>query len=323
MLLFPRGVSPRGFFVARAGKSLHKGIVMPANACYNVGMKLYDECRDCLYNSQIKKVETMHPGDERLQSFKEAVRALCDGAPENSCAPLLMRGIDGVHQGIFGGIIDYSQQKQAFDGALLALEKDIYARICAAEDPVKEGIRYAMAANYIDYARLSDLGEDSIGEVLCAAERSAVDEDVYARFVTKLSGARTLVYLHDNCGEIVLDKLLIRAVKAAYPHIRVISVVRGRDIINDVTRADAERAGLSKFAAVIDSGAAIPGTYLPEVNSLTRAFINNADVIISKGLGNLETLYGLISGAFYMFMCKCGHIAARFGRRQWETVFTD
>lgn len=289
-----------------------------------MGMQLYDECRDCLYNSQMKKVTSMHgENDERLQSFKEAVRALCDGSPESSCAPLLMQGIDGVHRGIFGGIIDYSAEKHAFNTALLSIEERIFSRIKSSPDPVKEGIRYAMAANYIDYARLSDLNADSIAEVMSAAERSVIDDGVYARFTDKLNSAKNLVYLHDNCGEIVLDKLLIRAIKGTYPRINVISVVRGGDIINDVTRDDADEVGLGKYAYVADSGTAIPGTYLPAVNALTRAFINNADVVISKGLGNLETLYGKLGGGFYMFMCKCAHIAERFGKNLWETAFVD
>lgn len=287
-------------------------------------MKLYDECRDCLYNSQIKKVTAMHPGDgERLQAFKEGARALCDGAPESSCAPLLMRGIDSVHRGIFGGIIDYSDEKHTFNSALLGLEDAIWRRIERSSDPIKEGIKFAMAANYIDYARISDLNEDSIKEVFAAADRSVVGEEEYAAFTGRLCGAKTLVYLHDNCGEIVLDKLLIRAIKEVYPRLNVISVVRGGPIINDVTRADAEEVGLGKYAYVIDNGAAVPGTYLPEVNALTRAFINNADVIISKGLGNLETLYGSLRVAFYMFMCKCGHMAERFGKELWQTAFVE
>ena len=284
-------------------------------------MKLYDECRDCLYNSQLKKVEAMHGDDERVQAFKEAVRALCDGAPQSSCAPLLMRAIDGVHNAIFGGVIDYSAEKESFNTALLNLEEDIYARMSDAADPVMEGIKYAMAANYIDYARISDFGDDSIAEVMSAAQRSDVDDGIYSLFTQKLKRAYTLVYLHDNCGEIVLDKLLIRAIKATYPRIKVISVVRGGAIINDVTRADAKSVGLDKLAYVIDSGAAIPGTYLPETNALTRAFIANADVVISKGLGNLETLYGNLGGAFYMFMCKCNHIAENFGKELWQTAF--
>lgn len=290
--------------------------------CYNITMQLYDECRDCLYNSQMKKVASVYGGDVRFQSFKEGVRALCDGAPQTSCAPLLMRSIDGVHRGIFGDIIDYSAQKHAFNGALLALEEQIYSRVAASPDPLKEGIKFAMAANYIDYARLSDLNEDSISEVIAAAERAAVG-GAYARFRAKLGSANTLVYLHDNCGEIVLDKILMRVIRRAYPRVSIISVVRGGPIINDVTRDDADEVGLGKYAFVIDSGAAIPGTYLPECNALTRAFLNNADVIISKGLGNLETLYGTLNGAFYMFMCKCRHIAERFGREVWDTAFVD
>lgn len=299
----------------------HSGIENCFMLCYNVTMQLFDECRDCLYNSQIKKVTALHEGDERLQKFKEAARALCDGAPESSCAPLLMRSIDAVHRAIFGGVIDYSAEKASFNGALLALENDIYSNISKADDRLKEAIKYAMAANYIDYARIADLNENSIGEVMNAAQRSVVDGEVYDLFRQKLEGAETLVYLHDNCGEIVLDKLLIRTIKEAYPRIKVISVVRGGDIINDVTRADAQSVGLSKYAYVIDSGEAVPGTFLPETNALTRAFIHNADVIISKGLGNLETLYGSLDGAFYMFMCKCNHMAERFHKNLWETAF--
>ena len=274
-----------------------------------------------MYNSQIKKVEAMHPDDDRLLGFKESARAICDGAPESWCAPLLMRAIDGVHRGIFGGIIDYSSERQTFNAALLALEDDIFSRICAAEEPLKEAIRFAMAANYIDYARISDLNEDSVAQVIAAAGRSAVGEDEYALFVGKLNRAQMLVYIHDNCGEIVLDKLLIRAIKGAYPRINVISIVRGGAVINDVTRLDAEETGLNKLAYVADNGTNIPGTYLPGVNALTRAFIKNADVVIAKGLGNLETLYGEVPGAFYMFMCKCEHIAEKFGKKVWDTAF--
>lgn len=284
-------------------------------------MKLYDECRNCLYNSQLKKVTSTHGDDPKLPVFKERVRALCDSAPENSCAPLLMRGIDDIHREIFGGPIDYSNEKRAFNNALLDMEEAIYARISAADDPVKEGIKYAMAANYIDYARLSGLSGDSIAKVIDAADRAETDDGVYEKFAAALNGANTIAYLHDNCGEIVLDKLLIRAIKGAYPRINVISIVRGGAVINDVTRLDAGETGLNKLAYVADNGTNIPGTYLPGVNALTRAFIKNADVVIAKGLGNLETLYGEVPGAFYMFMCKCEHIAEKFGKKVWDTAF--
>ena len=87
------------------------------------------------------------------------------------------------------------------------------------------------------------------------------------------------------------------------------------------TRADADFIGLSKYAAVQDSGEAVPGTYLKELAPQALALFENSDVIISKGLGNLETLYGEGYDIFYIFMCKCAHIAKRFGYLQWQTAF--
>lgn len=129
------------------------------------------------------------------------------------------------------------------------------------------------------------------------------------------------MYVHDNCGEVVFDKIFIRVIAALYPQISVTSLVRGGEIINDATRVDAAFIDLYKYAAVEDSGEAVPGTYLKELSPRARALFENSDIIISKGLGNLETLYGEGYKIFYIFMCKCAHIAARFGYEQWQTAF--
>ncbi len=283
-------------------------------------MQLDNECRQCLYESQLKKVIKLRGENATTELFRRDVRALCDAAPETSCAPLLMRDIDGIYRSIFGTGIDYSEEKNLFNNALLAIEDKIFSKIIESEDPLKEAVKYAMAANYIDFARLSDLNEDSVKEVISAAERTVVDEEIYAKLKERVKNARTMLYLHDNCGEIVLDKLFIRTAKMLNPRLLSVSVVRGGEIINDATRRDAQQVGLGKYSYVVDSGAAIPGTYLPECNLLTAAFIRESDVVISKGLGNLETLYGTCNGLFYMFMCKCSHIARRFSKNLWETA---
>lgn len=283
-------------------------------------MNLDDECRQCLYRSQLKKVTLEHPNDKRLDEFKRQTLELCQNASAESCAPLLMRGIDGIHRKIFGGPIDYSREKSAFNRALLNIEGELYEDISHSRQPIKTAIKYAMAANYIDFARFADLDGSSVDKVMDAATKAQVDNGTYEQLLTRLGGAKTLVYLHDNCGEIVLDKLLIRAITAAYPAVKCISVVRGGAIINDATLFDAQEVGLAEVAGVTDSGAAIPGTYLPEVNAGTRRLLGSADVIISKGLGNLETLYGADYPIYYMFMCKCEHIAARFQKTVGQTA---
>ena len=300
------------------------GIDYKKSVWYNLHMQLDNECRQCLYESQLKKVIKMHGENATTELFRRDVRALCDTAPESSCAPLLMRDIDGIYRSIFGKGIDYSEEKNLFNRALLNIEDKLLTQIVDSEEPLKEAVKYAMAANYIDFARLSDLNEDSVKEVISAAERTVVDEETYLKLKDKILNADTMCYLHDNCGEIVLDKIFIRTATMLNPRLRCVSVVRGGEIINDATRRDADMVGLGKFSYVFENGAAIPGTYLKECNLLTSAFIRNSDVVISKGLGNLETLYGSGNGIFYMFMCKCSHIARRFSKNLWETaLITD
>lgn len=286
-------------------------------------MKLDEECKDCLYNSQLKKVEREQGGGEKLDLFKSRVKALCENPPAHYCAPLLMRDIDGIHRDIFGCGIDYSREKSLFNRLLLNLESEIFDRAVASADPVEEALKFSMAANYIDFARLGNLNEQSVDYVLTVAERAEVDKSVLQSFKSRLKTAKSLCFLHDNCGEIVMDKILLRVIGREYPDIVPVSVVRGSPIINDVTLTDAEEVGLGKVVNVVENGAGVPGTYLKEISEQTKKLLSDSDVIISKGLGNLETLYGEGYNIFYAFSCKCAHIAERFNLKMWAAAFTE
>ena len=294
---------------------------VPRLGAKRCGMTLDEECKGCLYNSQMKKVERTESDGAKIEEFKSRVRKLCENPPEAYCAPLLMRDIDKIHRDIFGHGIDYSSEKKMFNSSVLAMEEEVYGAVMSSSDPIAGAVKYAAAANYIDFAKLSDLSEDSLDMVSAAAQRTVPNPQTLALFKERLFSGKNLLYVHDNCGEVVFDKILIRVIGALYPGIKITSLVRGGEIINDATRVDAGFIGLSRYAAVEDSGAAIPGTYLKEINARSLALLENSDVIISKGLGNLETLYGEGYDIFYIFMCKCEHIAKRFGYTQWSTAF--
>lgn len=284
-------------------------------------MELDEECKGCLYGSQMKKVESTQTDGAKLKEFKSRVKALCENPPPHYCAPILMRDINGLHREIFGADIDYTREKSLFNRALLAMEERLFAEIMRSPDPIAEALKFAMAANYIDFARMSDLDEGAVDYVISAARKANPDGETVQCFKEKLKTANSLCVLHDNCGEIVLDKILIRVIKQLYPDIKVTSVVRGKPIINDVTIRDAEEVGLYKYAEVLDNGTDVAGTYLKEVRPEVLKLLKTSDVMLSKGLGNLETLYGEGYKIFYAFNCKCKHISKRFNAPLFSATF--
>ena len=114
-----------------------------------------------------------------------------------------------------------------------------------------------------------------------------------------------MVYLTDNCGEVVLDKMLVKLLKEMYPNLDITVIVRGEQILNDATMEDAVQIGMTDMVNVIGNGNNIAGTWLDAVSEQALKLIDQADVIIAKGQGNFETLYGCGKNIYYMFLCKC------------------
>lgn len=280
---------------------------------------MYDECKDCLLNSQMKKAAKQF-GEEKAEVFKTEAINLAEKSPAEYCAPLLMRDFDGLARRLFGEGLNYAEEKRQFNQAMLAIEGELYAKAAASENPLNEAVKLAMAANFIDFTKISAFDGGTVTAVLQAAERATPSEATLALLSNELEKAKTIVYLHDNCGEIVLDKILIRLIKEKHPQVKIYSVVRGAPVINDVTQEDAAQVGLGEFATVVENGANIPGTYLKEINAYTKSLLDSADVIISKGLGNLETFSGEGYSVYYMLMAKCAHMAERFSVNLMDTV---
>ena len=140
-----------------------------------------------------------------------------------------------------------------------------------------------------------------------------VDEGVLDALKKDLSEARRIVLLTDNCGEIVLDKLLLKVIKELYPEAELNIMVRGEEVLNDATRKDALEVGLDKVGSVVDNGTEIAGTFLDAVSKDALQILEEADVILSKGQANFETLRGCGKNIYYIFLCKCDMFANRFG----------
>jgi uncharacterized protein with ATP-grasp and redox domains len=129
--------------------------------------------------------------------------------------------------------------------------------------------------------------------------------------------AKNILYLGDNAGEIVMDKLFLETIK----HQNVYYAVRGMPVINDVTIEDAKYVGIDKFAKIISNGYDSPSTILDKCSEEFINIYNKADLIISKGQGNLEGLINVKNEKiFFLLMVKCGVIGDELGVKKGDFV---
>ena len=155
-----------------------------------------------------------------------------------------------------------------------------------------------------------------------ALKMKLIDKVEYADVLEEeLKQAKTLLYITDNCGEIVLDKIFIEELKKRYGNLEITVMVRGGLEINDATIEDAQEIGLTKIVPVISNGAAIAGTVKEQLSKEARKQLDSADVIIAKGMGNFESMYQEGINPYYLFLCKCDLFTRRFGVKLFDPIF--
>ena len=277
-------------------------------------------CISCMLTKQEKLIRDF-PDEEKKSAYMHEVLRLLYERGQTESAPALYETLDGMLFEAFGTAADYTEIKKKFNALLLSREDALTQRIRRSADPIEACIRYVCAANYIDFAALGNVEESTFAGLLDKAEAQTVPADEYARFLADLDSARTLVYLTDNCGEIVLDKIFIKILKERYPSLSITAIVRGGAVINDATMEDAREVGLTDVVPCIGNGTRAPGTVLNRLSEEAKACLDRADVIISKGQGNFESLYGEGLHPYFLFLCKCELFVRRFGLAKYESVF--
>ena len=191
---------------------------------------------------------------------------------------------------------------------MLDLYPHFLEQIRSAEDPLEMAIRLAISANIIDFGAIQDLDEETIDRTLSEASAIPLDHAAVELFRREVEQAKTILYLGDNAGEIVCDRLLIEQL----PREKITFAVRGNPVLNDATITDAEAVGMTKIVPVIDNGSDAPGTVLEFCSPEFRDRFQAADFIIAKGQGNYESLSDNHQNIFFLLRAKCPVIAKEF-----------
>ena len=270
------------------------------------------ECVKCIINRYLNNVPKELTPDRKLAYVQLVCKQVAE-APSHAGAPVVTQSIKNALREEFGITEDFSKEKHYFNQMMLVKESEIYAQIQDTEDCLKTAIQYAMTGNYIDFGSMHTVDEAYLENALQESKERTVEEGVLNALKSDLSKAKRVVLLTDNCGEIVLDKLLLQVISEQYPQVHLTVMVRGGEVLNDATRKDALEVGLDKVGTVVDNGTEIAGTFLEALSSEALQTLEEADVILSKGQANFETLRGCGKNIYYIFLCKCDMFANRFG----------
>lgn len=214
----------------------------------------------------------------------------------------------------------YLHVKQKFNDLMLSRIDHFRDLVKSSADPFETAVRLAIAGNTIDFAIRANLEAKDIDEAVEQALRQPINGDVneLRQIIEK---ADKILYLADNAGEIVCDRLLIEHLLPK----DVTACVRGLPIINDATLDDAKQVGLTEIVPVISNGNDGMGTMLEQCSQEFMAVFHEADLIISKGLGNYETLIcydktALPQPIAFLFKAKCEFIAQFSGTQLGDCV---
>ncbi|WP_405727149.1 damage-control phosphatase ARMT1 family protein [Anaerotignum sp.] len=285
-------------------------------------MKVSAECMHCLVKRQAENIKK-YPDEEKKAEYLGKVLGIIANNGAEEPAPVLLSHIGRLHEAYFGKPFSFEELKQGYNAMMLEKEDEIREKISNAADPLALALRFAQIGNFIDFGAMDSVNDAKLMEFLEQAETLPLSADTYQNFTENLKHAKKLVYMTDNCGEIVLDKLLLETIAEKFPYVERTVIVRGEPVLNDATVEDALQVGIDACGRVIPNGTNIAGTYIPWISAEAKAEMDGADLLIAKGQGNFESLHGCGLNIYYLFLCKCQWFMERFGLPQYSGVFIN
>ena len=283
---------------------------------------LHPACVSCLVKKQIDRYPASATREQALTYMRRLGQMMAE-LPDRTGGPAIMEAITDIRREVFGEAArevehDYAAIKRHFNALMMetVANQGISYGIMTSSDPLRTALGYAMTGNFIDFGAMDSVDEGKLTALLRESpDRVTPDLPAYADLRADLTKARRLVILTDNCGEIVMDKLLTETIHRLYPDLAITVLVRGGEVLNDATMEDAAQIGLDRMEGitVMGNGDRLAGTDLTRISAEARTAITEADLMIAKGQGNFETLQGCGLNVYYAFLCKCRFFADRFG----------
>lgn len=273
-------------------------------------MKIYLDCLPCLLN-QVLKAARAATEDQKLQRrvLNEVAAMITELPLDLKATEIAQRGYRLVSR-ITGNKDPYCREKAEANRMALSLYTQMKRLVDQSSDKLSTACKLAIIGNSLDLGPNFEHG--GLENIIKIAGTCPLAVNHYKQFQNSLSNCRRLLYLGDNAGEIVFDRLLIEELRL-FGDLEIYFVVREKPVINDVTLKDALSVGMDKVATVVSSGSDAPATILSQCSARLQKLYCSADIIIAKGQGNYESLEGEIGNIFFFLRAKCPLVADLLG----------
>lgn len=287
-------------------------------------MHLEPECIPCLFNQVLRAFQLLKPEISReiiLDTQKKLMEYLLSFDLETRASPIVGKVAYDLVTKALGVEDPYALIKKQYNQLALKFYDEAREFINKVEDPLFLAIVISALGNTIDFGTNHKI--DFVNDIKnFTADNLAIND--YEKFKESLRKTENLLILLDNAGEIVFDKLLVETIIETFPDLEIICSVRDSPIINDATLEDAKYIGLTDLVQVIE-GSGTAGIHIPSTsNEFKKHFFLKDGVILSKGQGNFESLYGMEipnKEVFYLLKAKCSLMERIFSVKEGNIIF--
>ncbi len=279
-------------------------------------MKSHLDCIPCFIRHALQAARFVSDDvaihEQVVREVLRVVAAMDLGNPPPQMGQYIQRTI----RRLTGSEDPYRSVKQQFNQYLLDRLDEFREQVRRSDDPLDTAVRLAIAGNVIDFGPYNNVDESLVDNAILKAFSTQLPTSAIQELREAAQQAGDILFLADNAGEIVFDRLLIEQL----PKEKITVAVKGGPALNDVLMEDAEMVGLCELVAVIDNGTDAPGTVLELCSDEFRKRFQAADMIISKGQANYETLSDEPADIFFLLMAKCDVVARDIGCKTGDYI---
>ena len=281
-------------------------------------MHIEDACVECIINQSLKVANAIEADALLEKQLHSNTQSLSKEFSFELSPPEIASTVYEQMAQIAKKTDLYDKQKKEATIQALSFVPSLKEHLKKSHNKLLSATKIAVAGNVIDLAAevLFDLSEEL--EKVFETDFAHNDFDL---FQTKLASAKTLVVLGDNVGEHIFDYLFVETLRELYPKLEVSYFVRGNPIINDVTLKEAKEVGFDTLCNLVDSGVNTPGFAYSRASKEAQKLFDEADVVVSKGMGNYECLSPTHrENIFFLLKVKCNVVATSLAQELGDII---